>query len=456
MTEVEWKTELQGAEKLFALSSLANDSSAYNLLCIVKLQAKVPKEQLPTATLIENITKAVNKVHVRHPLLQAVIPKQEEVDAPLFFTKFKLPRPVDIVVTEKTWQDAQESELNTPFAWNKLLYRVKFAVDASYVMITMHHCLADAGALLSYVSDLLTVLDSYNMLAMPDCDQATILKELANVAPLDIPEQPYAFVTARQHLISLNTLEGTIHAGWTMVQPHKKHPDVMFPMVQPEPKDANKTRILSFALPKESTKKMIETCKNFKVSVPSYICAIAAKSIADTAAHTAKLQNYETHVPFNMTRDLRKNPTIAYPAQNVRSCSGGFGQMLLVKNNSDLYELASQIKKSMVTSLAMHEDVAAFLLQTPSNYTFIHKLFPSGPPFPIMIGSLGIVESQYKTIDVELLNTGLAIHDVMDCCSLAFFTSANSLHVCLTYSTKQEEKPVLAWWHEFVKQVSMV
>lgn len=440
---IEWYSELFGPEKIYAEALFEFPKGSYNMVHVFSLQSTCISKEL----LMNNVQLAWLRVHRRHPILQAVIPRPTHLGQALFFVKFKnkneLP-PVRVVNDMTEWKALQEQEMNMPFHYMSPLYRVAISGDASVVMVTVHHCLTDAGGCCSFLTDWLSILDAYNQLALPKADAKTIQHELDSIPNLPLPECGYSYVSHKFPKVSLTTAHNAVHNAWTLLSHNKESMHVVFEF---KPAMTSQTKTIDFALDKTKTQAILAACKKNGVTVAHFLAGLTAKTLLDAHAKRNNVDKYDSHVHLSCGRDLRKNLDVDYPEANVRVCSSNFLLSVHGSDQSTIWDLAKNSKKHMDAALAAKEDISDFLLCNSGSFHWIQRSLNQTPIFPVMIGSIGQFDTNYKTMNADLISTALAVHDVLDTCSLFHWTSNDQMHFCMSYSTHQNDDHVKQWFN---------
>jgi hypothetical protein len=445
---------LRGTEKLYA-HFMQHYPGAYNMVVSLTIVTSTPRE-----TFIGHLQKALEIIQKRHPLLHSVIPAPKKEDE-----KFRYEAvpdslvPLTVSVSKVLdWSEVHKKEMNTPFEFGQLLYRLHVCCsqdDLSTYFVTGAFCsvFADGASVGYYFSEVLAVLESLNQVKMGLGDKFATETELNSIATL--PHPTSGSKVAPKHLVTMNTLESLAINAWQMIESTTSKPKVLFPLKKHV--EGIYSNVLSVELGEYQTGAVIQECNKRKLSVTNWIAATILKSLADMHAAKEHLKHYNRHIPLYLARDLRRNPHFKdYPAASFRSLQSGFVIDPKVSDNQDIWQLAQQCKVETNKMIEAMEDLVLYYLFNKRMYKLLRtNKHAFRPVFPVMLASLGVIDysTGSKTVDSEVNAATLSLHGVIDCVFITAYTSKSKMHFSISYPSRLDEKVVKEWLVAFQKSM---
>ena len=236
----------------------------FNIVFVVKIAGTIS---------YGNLRNALNKVQAKHPLLRSGI-KSDDSKIPYFFLNEKVPdipirimeRKSDndwIIASKAAWANVFDTK-NGPLmstSWVR-------SHDTSELLISLHHCMCDGGALLLIVREVLALLDDPEK----EIGQHDAYTTITDIVPASILKSP-------KNLLRAMIISGVVRLALTAAAAFTK------PKVLP---DREQDYLINWKFNRAESAALFKACSAQSVSVNTFLCVAfldAFKEIRGAAAH---------------------------------------------------------------------------------------------------------------------------------------------------------------------------
>lgn len=237
----------------------------FNIVFVVKIAGTIS---------YGNLRNALNKVQAKHPLLRSGI-KSENNKIPYFFLNEKVPEiPIRIVERkrEDDWIAASKVAWANVFdTKNGPLMNATWvrSHDTSELLISLHHCMCDGGALLLIVREVLALLDEPEK----EIGQHSSYTTITDIVPPAILKSPKNIFKA---IVSGGVVRFALLAAAAFIKPRK----VMF--------NREQDYLINWKFSKATSSALFKACSTAGVTVNTALCVAfldAFRAIRETGAH---------------------------------------------------------------------------------------------------------------------------------------------------------------------------
>lgn len=237
----------------------------FNIVFVVKIAGTIS---------YGNLRNALNKVQAKHPLLRSGI-KSDDSKIPYFFINEKVPDiPIRIMErrSDNDWIIASKAAWANVFdTTNGPLMSATWvrSHDTSELLISLHHCMCDGGALLLIVREVLALLDDPEK----EIGQHEAYTTITDIVPASILKSPKNLFKA---MISGGFVRFALATAAAFIKPQP----VMF--------DRTQDYLINWKFSKAESSALFKACSSESVTVNTALCVAflnAFREIRGEAAH---------------------------------------------------------------------------------------------------------------------------------------------------------------------------